>query len=301
MEQYADAVKKETKGEVTFKIYAGGVQGDEKDVIRKIRLGQLHAGAFTGVGLGEIAPAVRVMDSPFLFKNYGEIDYVLAKFDDRFRKMFQDGGYVVLGWAEVGFAYLYTDVPVTKDTDLKNVKMWTWEGDPTAEAAFKAIGISPIPLSVADVMSSLQTGLINGVYSTPLAMIALQWFTKTKYMFDLSIANAEGAVLIYQKQFDKLNADQQKTLTELGKKYFRQLTENARKDNESSVATLKSKGIKVTSPASPAAVAQFEKMGANARQSLVGRLYSSELLKEVETALADYRKNGGKKTAPDKK
>lgn len=298
MEEFAAAVKTETKGDITFKIYAGGVQGDEKDVIRKIRLGQLHSGAFTGVGLGEIAPAVRVMDSPFLFKTAAEADYILNRFDARFRKMFEDKGYVVLGWTEVGFVYIYTDTPVTKISDLSKVKMWTWEGDPTAEAALKALDISPIPLSITDVMSSLQTGLINGVYTTPLAMIALQWFTRTKYMFDFSIADANGAVLVSKTQYDKLTAGQQQILQKLGAVYFRKLTENARVDNEKSIATLKSKGIKVTSPANAAVAAELDAAGAKARAALVGRLYPAELLKEVESSLAEYRK-GAK--APVKK
>lgn len=299
MEEYAAAVKKETNGEVSFKMYAGGVQGDEKDVVRKMRLGQLQAGAFTGVGLGEIAPAVRVMDSPYLFKNYGEVDYVLNRFDERFRKMFDEKGYILLGWTEVGFVYIYTNTPVTKIADLGSVKMWTWEGDPTAEAALKALNISPIPLSIADVMSSLQTGLVNGVYTTPLAMIALQWFTKTKYMFDFAIADANGAVLISKTQYAKLSPAQQATLQNLGKTYFRKLTETARADNEKSIGTLKSKGIKVTSPASAAVAAELDAAGAKARAELVGRLYPADLLKEVEAALAQYRKNPAAK--PDAK
>ncbi|MDD4004739.1 MAG: TRAP transporter substrate-binding protein DctP [Elusimicrobiaceae bacterium] len=291
MEEYAAAVKTETKGEVVFKIYAGGVQGDEKDVIRKIRLGQLQAGAFTGVGLGEIAPAVRVMDSPYLFKNYGEVDFVLSRFDDRFSKMFEEKGYILLGWTEVGFVYIYTNTPVTKISDLGAVKMWTWEGDPTAEAALKALGVSPIPLSITDVMSSLQTGLINGVYTTPLAALALQWFTKTKYMFDFSIADSNGAVLISKAQYDKLTSAQRQTLLALGKTYFRKLTETARTDNDKSIATLKGKGMKITAPASAAAQAELDAAGEKARAALVGRLYPAQLLKEVEAALSEYRGN----------
>ncbi len=178
MRAFTGEVVKRTSETVKFKIYAGGVSGDEKDVIRKIRIGQLHAGGFSGVGLGEIAREVRVLDAPFLFKNADEVDHIYKTFDPELRRALESKGYVLLGWAEVGFIYLYTNLPVHSPKDLKRVKMWMWEGDPIAESAFKAMGITPIPLSIVDVQTSLQTGMVNGVYGSPLAVVALQWFTK---------------------------------------------------------------------------------------------------------------------------
>jgi hypothetical protein len=141
----APAVEQKSGGKLKFKIYAGGVAGDEKDVVRKIRLGQLHAGGFTGVGLGEIAPTLRLLDTPFLFRNTAEVDYVYKTFDKDWRDAFAKGGYVFLGWAEVGFVYAYTNKPIYDLPDLKGVKMWMWEGDPIAETMFKALNISPTP------------------------------------------------------------------------------------------------------------------------------------------------------------
>ncbi|MFH1620427.1 MAG: TRAP transporter substrate-binding protein DctP [bacterium] len=292
MDAFGKEVSEKTSGAVKFKIYAGGVSGDEKDVIRKIRLGQLQAGGFTGVGLGEIAPEVRILDAPFLFKNQGEIDHVYKAFDNEFRKALEDKGYVLLGWAEVGFVNIFTNVPVHSPEDLRSVKMWMWEGDPIAEAAYRAIGISPVPLSITDVMTSVQTGLVNGVYGSPLSVLALQWFTRTKFMFSLPIANASGAVLISKKTFDRLAPDLRKILIASGEKHFRTLTSLSRKDNEKSVSVLKKEGITVTEPASRKVVAEFEAMGTAARKSLVGRLYSAELLARVEKALSDYRSPG---------
>ncbi|RPI79281.1 MAG: ABC transporter substrate-binding protein, partial [Desulfobacteraceae bacterium] len=107
MRDFDKTVREQSNGRVGFKIYAGGVAGDEKDVIRKIRLGQYHSGGLTGVGLGEVAKTVRVLDTPFLFKTYDEVDFILNKFDAEFRKAFEEGGFVLLGWAEVGFVYVY--------------------------------------------------------------------------------------------------------------------------------------------------------------------------------------------------
>jgi TRAP-type C4-dicarboxylate transport system substrate-binding protein len=163
MKLFTDEASAKTAGRVKFKIYAGGVSGDEKDVVRKIRLGQLQAGGFTGVGIGEIAPEARLLDTPFLFKNSKEIDYVYKTMDGDFRKIFESRGYVLLGWAEVGIVNVFSNSPITKPEDMRNVKIWLWEGDPIAEAMFAALKVRPIPLSVTDVMTSLQTGMINSV------------------------------------------------------------------------------------------------------------------------------------------
>ena len=130
--QFTVEASSRTGDRIKFKIYAGGVQGDEKDVVRKIRLGQLQAGGFTGVGIGEIAPEARLLDTPFLFKNAREIDYVYKTFDADFRKIFESRGYVLLGWAEVGNVNVFSNTPVTRPEDLRNVKIWLWEGDPIA-------------------------------------------------------------------------------------------------------------------------------------------------------------------------
>ena len=190
MKEYDQAIRKESGGRVGFKIYPGGVAGDEKDVLRKIRLGQFHSAGITGVGIGEIAKSARILDAPFLFKNTAEIDYIVDQYDAELRKEFENGGYVLLGWAEVGFVYVFTNTPVTKVEDVRNVKMWQWEGDPVAEATFKSFGVNPIQLSISDVLTSLQTGLINGMYTSPLAGVSLQWYTATKYMLDYPLTNA---------------------------------------------------------------------------------------------------------------
>lgn len=292
MREYDKALREQSGGRVGFRIYANGVAGDEKDVIRKIRLGQYHAGGFTGVGVGEVAKKVRILDAPFMFKNYDEVDFIVNKFEPEFLKAFEDGGFVLLGMAEVGFVYVYSGKPVASPEDLKGVKMWMWEGDPIAQAAFEAIGISPIPLSITDVTTALQTGMINGVYTSPLALIALQWFTKVKYMMGEPLADSQGAVMLSKKMYDSLPKDIQDILVSNGRKYFRQLTLSSRKENAQSIETLKQKGITVMAPQKSVA-AQFEANGKKARQLLVGKLYSQEFLTQVESSLQTYRQEHG--------
>ena len=291
MREFDKAIRAETNGQMGFKIYAGGVSGDEKDVLRKIRLGQLHSAGFTGVGLGEILPEVRIFDSPFLFKNYDEVDYVNTKFYDKFAKAFEKKGYILLGWAEVGFVYIFTNTPVQNLDDMKKVKMWMWEGDPVAEATFMALNVNTIPLSVINVLTSLQTGMVNGVYISPLAILALQWFTKVKYMMEFPLADAAGAVLISKKKFDKLPPVFQQILLKNAKKYLTKLMKLGREDNKNAIETLKTNGIKITPPPVAGQLKIYEEKGKKARKLMVKKkMYSMELVQEVEQTLEEYRK-----------
>jgi len=293
MKEFDAKVRKETNGRVGFKMYAGGVQGDEKDILRKVRLGQLHAAGVTGVGIGEIAKKVRILDSPFLFKSYDEVDSVRNKFDATFRKEFEDNGFVLLGFAEVGFVYTLTNTQVSAPTDLKKVKMWIWEGDPIAEAMFTTIGIHPIPLSITDVLTSLQTKLIDGVYTSPLAAVALQWFTRTKYMLDLPLADAQGAIVVSKKMFDKIPADLQQIIIRNGKTYFNKLTKLSREDNAKSIETLKKNGIQVTA-VDTKSLSEYDEIGKKARRLLVGKLFDETLLNDVEREVGNIRSKSKK-------
>jgi len=149
--------------------------------------------------------------------------------------------------------------------------------------------VMPVPLSITDVMTSLQTGLVNGVYGSPLSVVALQWYSRVKYMFGLPIANASGAVLVSKKAFDQLSPEDQKTLLALGASHFARLSMLSRQDNKAATATLKKEKITVTEPASPEVTARFEAMGLEARKSLAGKLFPAELLSRIEKSLAAFR------------
>jgi TRAP-type C4-dicarboxylate transport system substrate-binding protein len=289
MKEFSQAVQDQTEGRVKFKIWPGGVSGDELVVLRKIRVGQLHSAGFTGVGLGEILPEVRILDAPFLFQSYDEVDYVTSKMFDYFAQKFEENGFVLLGWAEVGFVYIFTNKPVRSIDDMSGVKMWMWEGDPIAEATFKALSLNPIPLSVTDVLTSLQTNLINGVYVSPLACVALQWYTRVKYMLDLPLADSNGAILISSKQFAKLEEEQQIILKKLSREYFSKLTQLSREDNAKSLDLIKEAGIQFTKISDENKISKYYEAGAQTRRALIGKLYTEDFLNQVETAVNEFR------------
>jgi TRAP-type C4-dicarboxylate transport system substrate-binding protein len=278
-----------TAGRIKFKIYAGGVQGDETDVVKKIRIGQLQAAGFTGVGLGQIAPEVRILDAPWLFRDNAEADFIRQTFAKDLDAAIEKGGYVLLGWTELGWVYVFSRAPVASPEDMRKAKMWVWEGDPIAQAAYKALGVTPRPLSVVDVMSSLETGMVDGVYGPPMGVTALQWFRRTKYIYNVPIADSNGAVLISRKAFDAIAEPDRKVLLELSARHLKRLSLLSRQENEEALAALQKQGLTLSAKATSAVMRRYEELGRQARRELVGKLYPAELLDRVEKALAERR------------
>jgi TRAP-type C4-dicarboxylate transport system substrate-binding protein len=289
LEEMNQELQTQSGGKLALKIYAGGVSGDEKDVLRKMRIGQVHAAAFTGVGLGEIVPAVRILELPMLFRNYNEVDHVKVKLQPQFEKDFEAKGFVLLGWSEAGFVNIFSNKPIRNKADMQGVKMWAWEGDPLVKAMYETLGIVPIPLALPDVLTSLQTNLIDGVYGPPVGIIALQWFTKVKNMTNVNLANSTGALLITKAQFNKLPPDLQTLLKTTAKKYSQQLVQKIRAENQTSVGVLQKNGIQIIAVA-PADVQEMIKVSEAVYPKLAGSLYPAALLEQVKGYIAEVRK-----------
>jgi TRAP-type C4-dicarboxylate transport system substrate-binding protein len=294
MKELDAAIRKESGGRLGFRMYPSGVQGDEKTVIRKIGVGQLHSAGFTGVGMGEIASKVRILDTPFLIRNSEEADNLYQVFNNELEQAFEANGYILLGWAEVGFVYVFSNSPIKKPDDIKQLRMWVWDGDPVAETSFRALDIKPIPLSFDNVRTSLQTGMVNAFYTTPYAAIALQWYTQAKYMVDFPLTCSAGAVLLSKKYFDTMPKDLQEILLRNGKIYMKKLTEAGRLDNKNSLVELKKRGITFTQT-NDKEVQEYIAIGIRARRMLVGKMYDEDFMKRVEKAVDDFRKTAKKK------
>ena len=244
--EWASKVDKESQGRLKFKFYPGGVSGDEPDMLRKIRFGQLNGAAMTGHGIGYIYSPARVLEIPFLFRTYGEVDYVRAKMMPEIRAGFRKNDYELLGWMEIGFVRFFSRTPIHSMEDLKKRRIWLWQGDPLGMAVFSASDISPVPLPITEVFTSLSTGLIDTVIAPPLGAIALQWFTKTPYMTEIPMADGIGGLVVSSKFFNKLPKDLQELLLRTGNEASEKLLIETRKDNEKSLAVLKQNGVTFT-------------------------------------------------------
>ena len=287
-------VESHSGGKVKVKFYAGGVAGDERDVVRKMRLGQLNAAAVTAIGLGLIQSEVRVLELPMMIKNYAELDYVRNAMDADFRKKFEEKGYVLLGWGDVGPVYIYSNTPIKSKADLAQTKLWAWTDDPLVKTMFKQLGSNGVPLGVPDVLTSLQTGLINACYGSPLAMVTLQWNTKVKYMTSLQLSQAVGATVVTKRDWDKLTPDLQKVVMDDAKEMEQKLLKVIRADNDASLKSMKANGIQVVE--TPAGMEKEFSDQALALRPILEKdpvVYTHEFRTKVEKLLADYR--AGKK------
>ena len=292
MRQLDRDLREATENRVGFKFYSGGVQGDEKDVLRKIRNGQLHGGGFTGYGLGSIAPDVRVLELPFMFETYDEVDFVRGALDSLFSLTFSEKEMVLLGWADVGFINLFSNGPIASPADLNNFKMWIWSGDRLAELFFKAFQVSPIPLAVPDVLTSLQMGVINAVYSSPLACVAVQWFTRVDYMTDVPVTHSVGAVLVSKRSLRSVSQKDIDTLLRLSRTHLEALNKKTRIQNREAVDVIKKEGIEIVE-VDAATRDQFFATGRRAWTDGIGSIYSQELLDRVTGLMREYRSRGG--------
>jgi TRAP-type transport system periplasmic protein len=289
---WGKTLEEHSGGKIKVKFYAGGVAGDERDAVRKMRLGQINGAAVTSIGLGLIQPEVRVLELPMMINNYEELDYVRNRMDEELRKKFEEKGYVLLSWGDVGPVHIFSNIPIKGKSDLAMTKLWAWVDDPIVRMLFNQLGANGVPLGVPDVLPSLQTGLINACYGSPLSTLALQWYTKVKYMTQMHISQAIGATIVTKKEFDRLSPELQKQVLADSRDMEKKLLKTIRDDNDKSLNSLKQSGITVVeSP--PDMRKQFEEQAVLLRPKLEPSVYSHEFRMKVEKLLAEYR--AGKK------
>jgi len=241
-------IEKRTKGRVKLKFYPGGVMGNEKSMLRKIRMGQLQGGAFTGGGLVEVFSDIQIYSLPFVFRSYQEADYVRAQMDPLIMDGLAEGGLVAMGISEGGFAHLLSNTPLKTREDLIGKKVWIPEDDTMSQIAFETAGISPIQLPIGDVYTALQTGLLDTVASSPIGAIALQWHTKVKYFSDVPLMYLVGALVIDARAFGKLSAEDQAVVREVIGEKFEKIDGQTRLDNENAREALANQGIGFVTP-----------------------------------------------------
>ena len=289
-DQFAQEVKAKSGGEVGFKVYAGGVMGDDRAMFRKMKIGQLQGAGFTMTGISNIVPDFRVMSIPYLFQSYEEVDEVLEKLMTRQVEAFAEKGMVLIAMSEVGFIYTMSTIPISTLEDLRKSKSWAPDGDPVSLAFMKEVGISPIPLSLPDVLVSLQTGMVDTVFNSYYGSIILQWFTKISYITDLPFGYAYGALVLDKKSLDRLPKSHLAIIMEAAGKYFTgKLKSDTRRTNIEALETLKAHGISVI-PAASTANAVLAGFRDQAVAESVGKYFSVEIYNEMMSILENYRK-----------
>jgi TRAP-type C4-dicarboxylate transport system substrate-binding protein len=283
-------VMEKTGRAVQFRYYPGGVLGDEKDVLRKIVIGQIQGALLTTSTMTSVFDDMEVFQVPFLFRDYPEVDYVREQMEGFFKSGLAAKGYALLGWSEGGFVRLMSMEPMTTMAQLRKAKVWTWNEAPMTQSIFKEAGVSGIPLSLPDVLVGLQTGLVDVVYAPPAAAISLQWFTRVKYITDVPLSYITGVIVVKKDLYDGLTPEFQAVLSDACKKYTARLQQTVREENLQALQVMEKNGVRRVKP-TDATLEEFKALSAKAMQRPENHRFSDAVLEQINQLLNTFRGN----------
>jgi len=237
-----DAWSEASDGDVRLKIYAGTL-GDEDDIMRRIRIGQLDAAAVTTAGLSTVDPTALVLSVPLLFETEEELDHVRELLAPRLEKVLEESGFIVLNWGEAGWVRFFTKEPVRTPEDLGRLKLFVWASGTQIDGYYKDAGFQPVPLALSDVLTGLQTRMVTAVPTTPLAALANQWFPATPHMSDLRWAPLVGATIVSKKGWRKVPEKHREKLIEIARNTGVTLREETRRLESEALDVLAERGV----------------------------------------------------------
>ncbi len=293
-------IRDRTGGRVNLKFYGGGIQGNDKKVLRKIRIGQLQGGVFTSNGLEERYPDILLYGLPMLFNSQDEVDYVRQKMDAQLAAGLEKAGFISYGFAGGGFAYFMTGTPVTGLADLRGQKIWVPEGDQTSYVAMEALRLTPVILPITDVLTGLQTGLLDIVAAPPVGAVVLQWYTKTKYVTRQPLSYTMGVLVIDQQALGKVTAADRDVLREVLSAVYARFDVQNRIDNAKAEEALVANGLTFVAP-NAAEIPEWRAAIATAIDGLTAKgMFSAGLLAELNGHLEDFRRGHSAEAAPER-
>ena len=297
LKEGAREIKKKTNKRVKIKYYLGGKKGEEPEMIQKMKIGEIDAVGVSGMGMGDILKEIRVIDLPMLFNNYTEYDFVRFKVFNRFADGFKKAGYIFLAMGETGFVYNFSNIPIREIKDLRKAKTWIYKGEPIGMALVDIMGINAIPLGITDVLTSLQTGLIESCYAPPVGAIAFQWHTKVKYISDRPLTNGAGGILMRKSVYDRIIPKDRVILHEVIWAKNEKTIKLMRQDNQQALQDLTTKfGLEKIKISEQGAKEQKE-MAVRVRDRLIGEYYPKELLDQITNLVKECRAMGEDKCA----
>lgn len=284
----AEAWKTASGGTVEVRIYAGGIAGDEPDLVRKIKIGQLHAAALTGGGLARIAFEVQALQMPMMFASLDEFDYVRERVGPKIEAILEKKGFKVLTWSDIGWAYFFAQKPVVHPDDLKPLRLFAWAGETAHIDAWKAAGYKPVPLAVTEIHTALQSGLINAFVTTPVAALSFQWFASAKHMTDLKWARVVGAVVISTRAWKKIPGELKPRFASAAREAGARLQAMLPELSAKAIEAMTKHGLQVHH-VGPLVAKEWEKRARAGFPKIIGKIVPAGMVAEVERIRDAYR------------
>jgi TRAP-type C4-dicarboxylate transport system substrate-binding protein len=285
----AQLIDERTDGRVKLKFFAGGVQGNDKQVQRKMRTGQLHGGAFTSGSMNMFQQDADLLSLPMIFQNHDEARHVRQELEPELRRRLEEAGYVNFGFAGGGFAYMMSNRPLRTREDLSGQKVWIPEGDPAGFAALRALGVAPVVMPVTDVMTGLQTELLDSVTVPPVGAVVFQWHTRLSWITDVPVAYIYAALLVDKRAFSRLSDPDQAVVREVMEDIYRQFDESGDRENANAMQALLESGLK-QAETEASEVNEWRGIVRASHESLAGDgVFDPELYRRMQDILTAYR------------
>ena len=292
MLEVAQKWKELSGGKVTVRIYAGGVAGDEKDMLRKIRIGQLHATALTSSTLIDIVPDIEAISLPMLVRTDGELDYVIEKLGPEFEARLAKKGFKVLNWSTAGWVHFFTKEPVITPDDMKKQKLFFWGSDTTYVELMKTWGFNPVPLAITDLLPSLQTGLVDSFPAPPAAALSFQWFALAPHMTDLRWQPLPGTTVVSMKRWNRIPRDLRPLLEDAAREVGTRLQKRIRELEQEAIVAMKKHGLTVHAVPPEVEEEWRTLVREKGYPAFVGPRFSKKMFDTVRRVLDEYRSRG---------
>ncbi len=284
-------IQERTENRVKLKFYWGGAQGNAKKILQKIKIRQLHGGTFSPTDFQEVYPDLNIYGLPFLFKDFDEVDYVRDRVDNQLEQGFKNLGFNTYGFAGGGFAYILSNEPIREYEDLKNKKIWLPQGDLISYEAMRSLNLLPVPLPMTDVLTGLQTGLIDIVAIPPVVALALQWHTKINYITRVPVLYAMGFLAIDSKMINRINTDDRKVLNEVISRIYSEVDSNSQQDSENAYEALSKIGIQEIQFDGDEYQKLTDLLEEPTKKMANDGFYSLKLFNEIKMYIDDFRKS----------
>ena len=283
-----------SNGGVNVRLYAGGVAGDDPDVVRKMRLGTLNAGVLTSVGMAEVDKSVYALGVPMMYDSYDEVYYVLDRMRPRLESSLESKGFVVLNWADGGWVHFFTQKPVATPEDLKALKLFSWAGDSTSVDLWKSAGFNPIPLPATEISTALQTGLVNALGCPPQVAVISQYYNYAKNMTALPWQLLLGATIINKSVWDRIPEASKPALRQAAQEAGARLQAEIRQSGEKDVEAMRKRGLNVVA-VDAATKERWRKTAESLYPRIRGSVVPADAFDEAMRYRDEYRKGKGSK------
>jgi TRAP-type C4-dicarboxylate transport system substrate-binding protein len=275
-------------GAIETRIYAGGIAGDEFDLVRKMRVGQIDVAMLSIGSLPDIAWQLNALHMPLMIENYDELDHVMAGVGPTFEALLQEQGFRVLSWGDMGWVYFFTTSPVVTPEDLRPLRLIQWSANSPYADAWKDAGFHPVPVPAPEIHTALTTGMINAITVPPIAALSFQWFGIANHMTDMPWAPMVGAIVIRERSWRKIPKELRARFLEISATVSARAREKTRAVEAQAIEAMRAYGLTVHE-VPPEARAQWQAVAEKGFTKLIGKDVPADLLARIQELVAEYR------------